>query len=268
MQNLLMNEKLIEEARNKKGFICDMDGVIYHGKQLLPGAKEFVDWIHKENKSFLFLTNNSERSPKELKQKLARMGLDLEEKDFYTSGNATANFLKRQSPGCSAYVIGGNGLLTALDQAGIVMDDINPDYVIVGETDNYNYNNIVKAVTLIHKGARLIATNTDLTCPTEIGIIPACRALVSPIELTTGKSAYYMGKPNPLMMRTGLRILGIHSEDACMIGDRMDTDIIAGLESGLTTCLTLTGVTDMENIKQFAYQPSLIVNGIGDLVPR
>ena len=239
-----MNEEL-ELLRDKKGFICDMDGVIYHGNRLLPGVTEFVDWLQRENKSFLFLTNSSERSPLELQQKLARMGLEIGEEHFYTSALATAKFIASQKPHASAYVIGAPGLVGALYEAGIVMNDVDPDYVIAGETNTYNYQTILKAVDLINKGARLIATNSDLTGPSEQGIIPACRALVSPIELATGKTAYYVGKPNPLMMRTGLRLLGVHSHEAAMIGDRMDTDIVAGIETGLDTVLVLSGCREL-----------------------
>lgn len=258
-------QQLLTELRNKNGYICDMDGVIYHGNRLLPGVKEFVDWLYKEGKRFLFLTNSSERSPKELQQKLSRLGLDVDESHFYTSALATAKFIHSQAPGCSAYVIGAPGLVNALYNAGITMNDVNPDYVVVGETNSYNYNMIIKAVSLINKGARLVATNTDLTGPSDFGIIPACRALVAPIELSTGKKAYFVGKPNPLMMRTGLRLLDVHSEDAAMIGDRMDTDIVAGMESGLMTALVLSGVSTLENIKEFSYRPSVILNGVGDI---
>lgn len=258
-------QQLLTELRNKNGYICDMDGVIYHGNRLLPGVKDFVDWLYKEGKRFLFLTNSSECSPKELQQKLSRLGLDVDESHFYTSALATAKFIHSQAPGCSAYVIGAPGLVNALYDAGITMNDVNPDYVVVGETNSYNYNMIIKAVSLINKGARLVATNSDLTGPSDFGIIPACRALVAPIELATGKKAYFVGKPNPLMMRTGLRLLDVHSEDAAMIGDRMDTDIVAGMESGLMTALVLSGVSTMENIKEFSYRPSVILNGVGDI---
>lgn len=260
-----LNEEILEKLRNKQGFISDMDGVIYHGNSILPGVKEFVDWLYREDKPFLFLTNSSERSPKELRQKLARMGLDVDESHFYTSALATANFLKEQAPGCSAYVIGAPGLVNALYDAGITMNDVNPDYVVVGETDSYNYNMIIKAVQLINKGARLIGTNPDMTGPSDMGIIPACQALVAPISLSTGKTPYYVGKPNPLMMRTGLKMLNVHSADAVMIGDRMDTDIVAGMESGLMTALVLSGVSTLENIKVFSYRPSIILNGVGDI---
>ena len=234
----------LDEIRNKKGFICDMDGVIYHGNKLLPGVKEFVDWLYREDKKFLFLTNSSDRSPRDLMQKLQRMGLDIDETHFYTSAQATAR------------------------EEGITMNDTTPDYVVIGEPKSYNYEMIIKAVKLIQNGAKLVATNSDLTGPTENGIIPACRAFVAPIELATGKNAYFVGKPNPLMMRTGLRMLGVHSDEAAMIGDRMDTDIVAGMESGLETVLVLSGVTTRENMQVFAYRPRHILNGVGDIVPK
>ena len=245
-----------------------MDGVIYRGNTLLPGVKEFVAWLEKNEKRFLFLTNSSERSPKELQQKLARMGLDVDESRFYTSALATAKFISSQCPGGSAYVIGGAGLIMALHDAGITMNDVDPDYVIIGEGNSYHYENILKAVRLVMRGAKLIGTNSDLTGPSENGIIPACRAMVAPIEMTTGQSAYYIGKPNPLMMRTGLRILDVHSEDAVMIGDRMDTDIVAGIETGLDTVLVLSGVTSREDIKRFPYRPRLVLDGVGDIPPK
>ena len=251
----------LEELRARKGFICDMDGVIYLGNQLLPGVAEFVNWLNENDKRFLFLTNSSERSPKELQQKLQRMGLDIGEEHFYTSALATAAFLKKQAPGCTAFVIGAPGLLNALYDVGVTMNDVDPDYVIVGETASYNYEVITKAVRLVLNGARLIATNSDLTGPTEFGIAPACRSLVAPIELATGKKAYFMGKPNPLMMRTGLQLLGVHSEEAAMVGDRMDTDVIAGMESGLATVLVLSGCTSRTDVNDYPYRPTYILNG-------
>ena len=257
----------MDQLRKKKGFICDMDGVIYLGNQLLPGVREFVNWLNENGKQFLFLTNSSERSPKELRQKLQRMGLDIDEEHFYTSALATAAFLKKQAPGCTAFVIGAPGLLNALYDVGVTMNDVDPDYVIAGETNTYNYQTILKAVDLINKGARLIATNSDLTGPSEQGIIPACRALVAPIELATGKTAYYVGKPNPLMMRTGLRLLGVHSHEAVMIGDRMDTDIVAGIETGLDTVLVLSGCTSRAEVENYAYRPHYILDGVGCVAP-
>lgn len=249
----------------KKGFICDMDGVIYHGNRLLPGVPEFLEWLKKNQKKYLFLTNSSQYTTKELQQKLERMGLEVDEFNFYTSALATAHFLKSQAPGGSAYVMGEHGLLNALYDAGITYNDVNPDYVVVGESGGYNLEMITRAIRLVRNGAKLIGTNYDLTGPTESGIAPACRALVAPIELAAGKQAYYMGKPNPLMMRTGLKLLGVHSEEAAIIEDRMDTDIVAGIESGLDTVLVLSGVTTREDCRRFPYQPRMILNGVGDI---
>ena len=254
------------DFRTKKGFICDMDGVIHHGNQVLPGVVEFIDWLHKENKEFLFLTNNSGFTPRELQQKLARMGLDVSEEHFYTSALATAAFLKEQAPGCSVYAIGEAGLLNALYDAGITMNDVNPDYVVIGEGKSYSLDTLTKATNLVLKGAKLIGANSDLTGPIENGIAPACRALIAPIELATGKQAYFCGKPNPLMMRTGLNILGCHSGEAVMVGDRMDTDVISGMECGMSTVLVLSGVSNRDNIDTFAYRPTMVLDGVGDIV--
>jgi NagD protein len=264
----MKNQNNLEALHEKQGFICDMDGVLYHGNKLLDGAKEFVEWLYKEDKKFLFLTNASERSPLELSQKLARLGLEVSEDHFYTSALATARFLRHQAPGCSAYVIGAPGLFNALYDVGVTMNDVNPDYVIVGETTSYNYDMICRAVRYVQNGARLIATNSDMTGPSETGLIPACRALVAPIELATGKSAYFMGKPNPLMMRTGLKMLGLHSGDVAMIGDRMDTDVIVGMESGLDTVLVLSGCTTEGDLDAFPYKPTYVLSGIGDVPPH
>ncbi|MBP3313795.1 MAG: HAD family hydrolase [Oscillospiraceae bacterium] len=251
---------------NIKGFLCDMDGVIYHGKEILPGVAEFIQWLHAEDKKYLFLTNNSSFTPRELRQKLLRMGLDVTEDHFYTSALATAEFLKRQNPGCSAYVIGEAGLSNALYDAGITMNEVDPDYVVVGEGKTYSLDTLNKAVDLVMKGAKLIGANPDVCGPVENGIVPACGALVAPIEIATGTKAYFCGKPNPLMMRTGLRLLGCHSAEAVMVGDRMDTDVISGLESGMSTVLVLSGVSTVETPKTFAYRPTVILNGVGDIV--
>ena len=249
-----------------KGFICDMDGVIYHGNKILPGVREFINWLQKENKQFLFLTNNSSATPRELQQKLLRMGLDVPEDHFYTSALATATFLKDQAPECSVYAIGEAGLLNALYDKGITMNDINPDYVVLGESKSYSLDTLTKATNLVLNGAKLIGANSDISGPTEKGIDLGCGALVSPIEIATGKKAYFCGKPNPLMMRTGLKLLKCHSSEAVMIGDRMDTDIISGLESGMSTALVLSGMSTKETIKTYAYQPTVVLNGVGDIV--
>ena len=243
-----------------------MDGVIYHGNKLLDGVKEFVDWLTENDKRYLFLTNSSERSPRELSQKLERLGLSVSEDHFYTSAMATAAFLRSQKPNGSAYVIGEAGLINAIYGAGFSMNDIDPDYVVVGETSSYSYNKIEKAVHLVLKGAKLIGTNPDLTGPTEKGIAPATKALIAPIELATGKKAYFVGKPNPLMMRHGIKLLGVSGDDAAIVGDRMDTDIIAGIESEIDTVLVLSGVSSRETVEMFPYGPDYIFNGVGDII--
>lgn len=250
----------------KKGFICDMDGVIYHGNHVLPGVAEFIQWLQDEKKEYLFLTNNSGYTPKELNQKLARMGLQVPEEHFYTSALATAAFIKEQAPGCSVFAIGEAGLLNALYDAGIVMNDVNPDYVVVGEGRSYSLDTLTKATNLVLAGAKLIGANSDVSGPIENGIAPACGALIAPIEMATGTHAYFCGKPNPLMMRTGLRLLNCHSGDSVMVGDRMDTDVISGMESGMSTVLVLSGVSTMEIVKTYAYRPNMVLNGVGDIV--
>lgn len=239
-----------------------MDGVIYHGNRLLKGVPEFVNWLKKENKKFLFLTNSSERSPRELHQKLKRLGLEVSEDHFYTSALATGSFLKSHCPGGSAYVIGEAGLINAVYEAGLTMNNISPDYVIVGESPNYTFETVTQAVNLVLKGAKLIGTNPDLTGPTEGGIVPATGALISPIEKATGSKAYFIGKPNPLMMRHALKKLEAQREDTVIIGDRMDTDMVAGIESEIETVLVLSGVTTLENMKHFAYAPQHILEGV------
>lgn len=261
-----MESNRILDFNEKKGFICDMDGVIYHGNQILPGAADFIQWLQKEEKKYLFLTNNSGYTPRELHQKLARMGLDVPEEHFYTSALATAAFLKEQAPGCTAFVIGEAGLLNALYDAGITMNEVNPDYVVVGEGRSYSLETLTKATNLVMGGAKLIGANSDVSGPIESGIAPACRALTAPIEMATGTKAYFCGKPNPLMMRTGLRLLACHSGEAVMVGDRMDTDVISGMESGMSTVLVLSGVSTVETLKEYAYRPSVVLDGVGDIV--
>lgn len=255
----------IEEMRSKKAFLCDMDGVIYHGNRLLPGAAEFVEWLRREGKAFLFLTNSSERTPRELSEKLRRMGIDVEAEHFYTSALATAAFLASQKPAGSAYVIGQAGVISALYDAGYSMNDVDPDYVVVGETAEYDYPKIVRAVRHVLNGAKLIGTNPDVTGPAEGGLVPATGALMAPIELTTGSKAYYVGKPNPLMMRQALKQIGCRREETVIVGDRMDTDIIAGIESEIATVLVLTGVTSEADLGRFAYRPDWVLPGVGQI---
>lgn len=261
-----MKGKKMKEILEKQGFILDMDGVIYHGNKILDGVREFVNWMMDNDKKFVFLTNSPERTPHELSMKLERMGLSVSADHFYTSAMATAEFLATQSPGCTAYVIGEGALSKALYDHKIYMNDVNPEYVVVGETRTYSFEKIEKAVSLVNKGAKLIGTNPDTTGVTESGIFPATGALVAPIEIATGKKAYFVGKPNPLMLRHGLRKIGLHSQDIAFIGDRMDTDIIAGIESNVDTVLVLSGVTALEDIDKFPYRPKYIANGVGDLL--
>jgi len=252
--------------RAKRAFIIDMDGVIYHGNRLMPGVPEFLHWLRAEGKRFLFLTNSSERSPRELQQKLARLGLEVGEEHFYTSALATAAFLASQKPGGSAYVIGDAALTNALYNAGFTNNEINPDYVVVGESNNYTYDRITRAVRLVLGGARLVGTNPDVTGPTEGGLVPATGALMAPIELATGSKAYYVGKPNPLIMRHALKKLGCTREETAIIGDRMDTDIIAGIESEIETVLVLSGVTAEADLKRFAYRPHHVLVNVGAII--
>lgn len=257
---------MINEIKSKKGFICDMDGVIYHGNKILDGVKDFITWLTDEKKDYLFLTNSSERTPLELSRKLARMGLEVSVDHFYTSALATAKFLETQTKGASAYVIGEAGLMNALYDAGIYTNDVNPDYVVVGETRTYNFEKIEKAIALVNKGACLIGCNPDVTGPTETGVMPGTGALISPIEIATGKKAYFLGKPNPFIIRHAMRKLNTHSVDTVIIGDRMDTDIVSGIESSIDTVLVLSGVTTREEVNNFPYRPTYILNGVGDIV--
>ncbi len=246
-------------------FVIDMDGVIYHGNRLIPGALDFVERLRAGGHKFLFLTNNSQLTPRDLKHKLDQMGVAVDEVAFHTSALATADFLKQQKPGGTAYVIGGAGLTHALYSVGYTLTEHNPDYVVVGDTRSYDFEKIERAVRLIIKGARFVATNLDLTGPSEHGIQPACGALVAPIELATGRKPYFVGKPNPLMMRSALRKLEAHSAEAFMVGDRMDTDIVAGYEAGMRTILVLSGVTTREMIDHFPYLPTLVFEDVGHI---
>lgn len=261
-------DNLIERIKTKKGFIIDMDGVIYHGNKLLQGVNEFVKWLEDSDKRFLFLTNSSERTPKELHEKLNRLGINVGEDHFYTSALATASFLSNQKPNGSAYIIGDAGLIHALYSYGYTINNVNPDYVIVGDTHGYNFENIQMAINLVLRGAKLIGTNPDVTGPVENGIAPSTKALIAPIEIATGRKAYFVGKPNPLMMRIALKKLGINKEEAIVIGDRMDTDIRCGLESEIDTLLVLSGITERHDIDNFPYRPHYILNGVADLIQK
>lgn len=255
----------MDALKGKRGFICDMDGVIYHGSRLLEGSKGFVDWLKSEGKQFLFLTNSSARSPRELHQKLMHMGIEVGEDHFITSGMATAHFIASQCPGGRVFAIGDSGLYQAIYEAGLSIDESQPDYVVIGETRSYNYEKIETAILLVLAGAKLIGTNPDLTGPTERGIGPACRALVAPIEMATGRQAYFIGKPNPLIMRHARDILGCHRDETVIIGDRMDTDIVAGIESGIDTVLVLSGITKETDLDRYPYKPHYILQDVSEI---
>jgi NagD protein len=249
-----------------KSYIIDMDGVIYQGSQLIAGAAEFVERLQGSGAKFLFLTNASNRTPAELGHKLAAMGIAVGEDCFYTSALATAAFLDKQKPNGTAYVIGDAGLFNALYGVGYAINEIKPDYVVIGESRSYNYEMIEKAVRFIRNGAKFIGTNPDITGPVEGGgIIPACAALAAPIQLATGFKPYYIGKPNPLMMRIAVQKLNDHSENCVLIGDRMDTDIEAGIESGMSTYLVLTGVTHREDLGKHPYRPDRVFESVAEI---
>ncbi|WP_217566665.1 HAD-IIA family hydrolase [Streptomyces sp. GbtcB7] len=256
------------ERKPIESWLTDMDGVLIHEGVPIPGADAFVKRLRESGKPFLVLTNNSIYTARDLHARLRRMGLDVPVENIWTSALATAKFLDDQRPGGTAYVIGEAGLTTALHDIGYVLTDHEPDYVVLGETRTYSFEAMTKAVRLIKGGARFIATNPDETGPSAEGPLPATGAVAALITKATGKQPYFAGKPNPLMMRTGLNAIGAHSETSAMIGDRMDTDVLAGLEAGMVTYLVLTGLTTREEIEQYPFRPSRIVDSIADLVQR
>ncbi|MTD56660.1 HAD-IIA family hydrolase [Amycolatopsis pithecellobii] len=249
-------------------YLTDMDGVLVHEEHLIPGADEFLGELRAHGTPFLVLTNNSIYTPRDLRARLQRTGLDVPEDRIWTSALATAKFLDSQRPNGSAFVIGEAGLTTALHEAGYVLTDREPDYVVLGETRTYSFSAITRAIRLIEAGARFIATNPDATGPSLEGSVPATGSIAALIEKATGRSPYYVGKPNPLMMRSALRRLGAHSESTIMIGDRMDTDVHSGIEAGLQTVLVLTGISTKDTADRFPYRPTLVVESIADLVGR
>lgn len=251
-----------------KSYLIDMDGVIVRGGELIPGADAFLDRLHQRSIKFLILTNNPIYTQVDLQHRLQRMGVNLTTDHIYTSALATALFLKSQKPNATAFVIGESGLTEALHDVGYILTEHHPDYVVLGETTSYSYSRITQAVRLVSEGARFIATNPDPSGPGDGGLVPACGAIAALIETATGVHPYFVGKPNPLMMRTALRFLNEHSENAIMVGDRMDTDVRVGIESGLETILVLSGVTTPEMIDQFPYQPTRVVNSVADLEPN
>jgi NagD protein len=246
--------------------MCDMDGVLVHEGIMVPGADRFVRALRRAGLRFLVLTNNSTYTPRDLAARLTTMGFEIPTGALWTSALATAQFLETQRPGGTAHVIGEAGLTTALHDIGYVLTDRKPDYVVLGETRNYSFDNITKAIRLIEAGSRFIATNPDPIGVSADGSLPATGSVAALISRATGVEPYYVGKPNPLMMREGLNSLGAHSENTVMVGDRMDTDIVAGIEAGLQTILVLSGVTAADQVERFPYRPTRVVDSVADLV--
>ncbi len=247
-------------------WLTDMDGVLVHEEDAIPGASEFIEALKASGKRFLVLTNNSIFTPRDLRARLLSSGIDVPEESIWTSALATAQFLADQRPGGTAYVVGEAGLVTAMHDVGYVMTDRNPDYVVLGETRTYSFESITRAIRLIDNGARFIATNPDPSGPSPAGLLPATGSVAALISTATGRQPYYIGKPNPLMMRSALNRLDAHSETTIMVGDRMDTDIISGLEAGLRSVLVLTGSTSRAQIEHFPYRPTRVVDSVADLV--
>lgn len=253
-------------TREIRAWLSDMDGVLVHEGIAVPGAAEFVRALRDAERPFLVLTNNSIFTPRDLRARLATSGIDLPEDAIWTSALATARFLVDQMPTGSAYVIGEAGLTTALYEAGYTLTAAEPDFVVLGETRTYSFEAITKAIRLIQGGARFICTNPDVTGPSIEGDLPATGAVAAMIQAATRRQPYFVGKPNPIMMRTALNRLGAHSETTAMVGDRMDTDVVAGIEAGLRTYLVLTGSTRREDVERFPFRPSEIVGSVADLV--
>ena len=250
-----------------KSYLIDMDGVIVSGRTIIPGAGQFIQRLKAGGAEYLILTNNPLYTPGDLAHRLRTIGLDVPAARIFTSAIATARFLQSQRPDGTAFVIGESGLTEAIHGVGYVITDHDPDYVVLGETHTYNVEHITKAIRLVAAGARFIATNPDPSGPSEGGLVPACGAMAALIETASGVSPFFVGKPNPLMMRTALNYLDVHSEDTVMVGDRMETDMIAGVESGMETILVLTGVTRREDVERYPYQPTRIVESVAEIEP-
>jgi len=249
-------------------WLSDMDGVLVHEGTALPGAPEFVRALRDGDHPFLVLTNNSIFTPRDLRARLASSGIEVPEESLWTSALATAQFLRDQEPGGSAYVIGEAGLTTALYEAGYTLTSADPDFVVLGETRTYSFEAITRAIRLIQGGARFIATNPDVTGPSQEGDLPATGAVAAMISAATGRQPYFVGKPNPMMIRSALNRIDAHSETTAMIGDRMDTDVVAGIEAGLRTFLVLTGSTRPDDVARYPFRPTHVLDSIADLVDR
>jgi len=254
-----------KQFKTTKNYLIDMDGVLVSGSKPIPGASEFIKRLSDHNKKFLVMTNNPMYTPRDLAHRLNTIGLDIPETNIFTSAMATARFLSAQKPNGTAFVIGESGLTTALHELGYIITEHNPDYVVLGETENYNIDLVTKAIRLVVNGARFIATNPDPSGPSEHGIVPACGAMAALIEKASGFQPFFVGKPNPLMVRTALNYMDAHSEETTIIGDRMDTDILSGVQHGMETILVLTGVTRLEDVDRYPYLPTYVVNSVADI---
>lgn len=257
----------VTERPSVSCWLTDMDGVLVREERAIPGASDFIDALQHHGRRFLVLTNNSIFTARDLRARLLASGIDVPEDAIWTSALATAQFLADQAPGGSAYVIGEAGLTSALHNIGFILTESAPDYVVLGETRTYSFEAITKAIRLVEKGARFIATNPDVTGPSPEGSLPATGSVAALISEATGIKPYYVGKPNPLMMRSALNRIDAHSESTVMVGDRMDTDVIAGIEAGLRTILVLSGSTRSEQVTKFPYRPTRIVDSIADVAP-
>ncbi|HEV8061389.1 MAG TPA: HAD-IIA family hydrolase [Gemmataceae bacterium] len=249
----------------RHGYLIDMDGVLYRGPQLIPGSDTFIRELRTRKIPFLLLTNNSQRTRRDVVAKLARIGIDVEEEDIFTSAMATARFLAMQDPEGTAFVIGEGGLLTALHQNGYAVVDHDPKYVVVGEGRTFNLELTEMAVRMILGGAKLIATNLDPNCPTQNGLRPGCGAMVAMLEIATGVKAFSVGKPSPVMMRAARKQLGLSTDETTIIGDTMETDILGGVQLGYHTVLVLSGGTHPEDLARYAYRPELVVESLAEL---
>ena len=257
----------MSERKPVECWLTDMDGVLVHEEQAIPGAADFIGRLVAQERRFLVLTNNSIYTPRDLRARLLRSGINIPEEVIWTSALATAAFLADQRPEGTAYVLGEAGMTTALHEVGYTMTERDPDYVVLGENRTLSFESITKAIRLIDDGARFIATNPDPSGPSKDGLMPATGSVAAPITKATGRHPYFVGKPNPLMMRTALNRIDAHSETSVMIGDRMDTDVISGLEAGLRTVLVLTGSTRRDQVETYPYRPTRILDSIADVVP-
>ncbi|HEX2951517.1 MAG TPA: HAD-IIA family hydrolase [Armatimonadota bacterium] len=252
-------------SSTKKAYLLDMDGVLVRGRTPIPGAQQFIEKLVETETPFLILTNNPIYTPRDLQHRLASAGLVVPDGHLFTSAMATAQFLVHQRPNGTAFVIGESGLTEALHEVGYIITSVDPEYVVLGETTFYNFERITEAVRLVARGARFIATNPDQAGPTEEGIVPACGAMAALIESATGVKPYFIGKPNPLMMRSALNYLGVHSECAVMVGDRMATDVISGMEAGMDTILVLSGLTTRDEVERYPFRPTQILPSVREI---